>query len=726
MSKCDIIIPIYNAYDCVVKCLDSIIKNTDMKKYHIICINDASPDEKIKPMLKEYDKKYSFITYLDNKENLGFVGTVNRGMKYSKSDVILLNSDTEVTPNWLDRIVETAYKESGIATVTPLSNNATLVSAPIGLQPNDLPTNVTLDEYGKIVDDCAYNENIELPTAHGFCMFIKRSVLNEIGYFDEETFGKGYGEETDFSFRCLDYGYKNVLCDSVIIYHKEKQSFSSAREKLAAEHEEIINKRYPEYNHRIHLWCQNFPLHHINTNISYNTNLYNRKNILLILHDWNADASNAGGTSLHVLDIIKNLREDFNFHILTFSCGVYKLFSYFKDSENVLDLGTFESSGKLTRYNKEYKNMLNKVVKAFGIDFIHVHHMINHYFDIIDVIKENKLKSAISLHDLYSLCPTINMLYMREEFCLNTKRDCKKCLKDRFNLNNDIISSWRKEWNSYLKGFDNVFVPSNNTKELMEKFYKDIDFTVIEHGVELDRLYKNEKQPKEKFNIAFVGVCAPHKGGNVFADLVKNNKNKNIKYHLFGLNQVPVLEKNKKLINHGPYRRVELPKLLTENKIDLVCLISLCPETFSYTLTEVASAGIPVITFNIGAIADRVKKDNLGYIIDTTNNYLNLQKEIDKIIGNLQEYNSKIKSVNEYKIKTDTEMVSDYKKYYKIKLIEPNKELLRQIIKDHFKKNFSSFNSDDYYRIINSYKWRLVSKIKTPEFIRKIARKILR
>ena len=96
MKTIDIIVPIYNAYEFTEECIKSIIKNTDLNKHTLVLINDKSPDEKILPMLNKYkneneDKK---IVVLDNEKNMGFVRTVNKGMKYSKNDVILLNSDT--------------------------------------------------------------------------------------------------------------------------------------------------------------------------------------------------------------------------------------------------------------------------------------------------------------------------------------------------------------------------------------------------------------------------------------------------------------------------------------------------------------------------------------------------------------------------------------------------------------------------------------------------------
>ena len=146
-------------------------------------------------------------------------------MQYSKNDVLLLNSDTEVPKGWLKRIMECAYSDDTIATVTPLSNNATLASVPKIFTRNELPKNYTLKKMDELVQKCSVKDYPDIPTAHGFCMYIKREALEKVGFFDEKNFGKGYGEENDFSFRCFEFGYRNVLCDNVYVLHKESQSF---------------------------------------------------------------------------------------------------------------------------------------------------------------------------------------------------------------------------------------------------------------------------------------------------------------------------------------------------------------------------------------------------------------------------------------------------------------------------------------------------------------------
>ena len=137
----DIIIPIYNAFQYLADCINSVIRHTDLQKHTLLLINDKSTDPKVLPLLESVVAQHKGLNIhlINNPQNMGFVRTVNTGMQYSEHDVVLLNSDTEVTERWLDKIQHCAYSKPCVATVTPLSNNATLASVPDFLIENTLP-----------------------------------------------------------------------------------------------------------------------------------------------------------------------------------------------------------------------------------------------------------------------------------------------------------------------------------------------------------------------------------------------------------------------------------------------------------------------------------------------------------------------------------------------------------------------------------------------------------
>lgn len=738
MRKIDIIVPIYNAFEYTQECIKSVLKHTDLSLNRLVLINDKSPDEKILPMLLKYKSENSDknIEVVDNEENLGFVKTVNKGMLLSESDVILLNSDTEVTKNWIEKITACAYSNEYIATVTPLTNNGTIASVPNFGIDNELPKNMSLDEYSQMIENISAHRYPQLTTGNGFCLFIKRSVIDEIGVFDDETFGKGYGEENDFCYRALDYGYSHVLCDDTFIYHKGTQSFkkenlTASRAALIDKHMALLKAKYPLYVNKTDLFLAINPLKDIQENIDLNIALYKKKKILYLVNEWETDMVMTGGTSLHLKDIIlANNKNNIASLVLApdkFDLSRFKLYLY--TDSYAREIANYKTD--INQYSQiAYTNnccikMLENIFESFKIDILHVHHFLFHSFDAIDIAKKYNVYSVVTLHDLYMICPSINKVY-KDKYCeYDSSSNCKDCLKKRYGLGNDIIENWQKTCKNVLSKFDLRIVPSENTQKLFKAIYPELDFEVVEHGVEvIDVSCVKPVKANGCFNVAFVGAMAIHKGGNILKELKNKNVGKDIKIHLFGKSEIPALYKsNANYINHGPYSRGELPKLLIENGIDLVCIFATWPETYSYTLTECYMAHIPILTFDLGAVGDRVKKDGLGWTIEFTTDSDVIFSKIKDIKNNKTEYDKIKSSFDNYSFKKLESMQDYYESLYLKSFNETEKENnIYSFIE--YKSKIAEIELQQtmatYGHVINRYEqarhtliWRIAKKIKS-------------
>src|SRR5258708_29793178 len=146
-------------------------------------------------------------------------------MRASSRDVVLLNSDTIVTARWLDKRIDASISSGDIGTVTPLSNNATLCSVPRPFEENLIPTGFDVESFAELVERVAKRTYPRLPTGVGVCLFIRRALLDDIGYFDAERFGLGYGEENDFCMRALARGWLHIADDATFIGHAGHRSF---------------------------------------------------------------------------------------------------------------------------------------------------------------------------------------------------------------------------------------------------------------------------------------------------------------------------------------------------------------------------------------------------------------------------------------------------------------------------------------------------------------------
>lgn len=267
--------------------------------------------------------------------------------------------------------------------------------------------------------------------------------------------------------------------------------------------------------------------------------------------------------------------------------------------------------GQLNFHEQTYSTVLEKLFESFQFDVVHSHHFLFQTFDMVEIAKKYGAYLIVTLHDLYLLCPSINMVN-NGKFCSQINpEDCEKCFAEKHKINENVLDKWREKCYQMLQKVDKIIAPSENTKKLFLEAYPDLKIDVVEHGTKVDEV-ELKKQQKDTFDIAFVGAMEKHKGSEVLKELIAQNTNEKIKIHLFGKTFDEELEKNiQNYMYHGSYRRGELPQLLSDYQIDLVCLFPIWPETYSYTLTESYMAKIPVIAYNIGAIAERVKKDQL-------------------------------------------------------------------------------------------------------------------
>ena len=246
--KPTVVVPVYNAAPELSRCLDSLCATLPANTPVLVC-DDASPDPRVAALLDRFGSRHAGARVVRRRENRGFVGNVNAAFAETDGDIVLLNSDAVVTDGWLDAMLRCAASDSRIASVTPWSNNAEICSFPRFCENNPEP-----DSADAIVDaagSLGRPEYPELPTAVGFCMFLRRAALDAVGDFDQATFGRGYGEENDWCLRASGHGWRHVLCDDAYVIHAGGASFSAEGHSPGGENLRRLLARYPGYNERI-------------------------------------------------------------------------------------------------------------------------------------------------------------------------------------------------------------------------------------------------------------------------------------------------------------------------------------------------------------------------------------------------------------------------------------------------------------------------------------------
>jgi GT2 family glycosyltransferase len=248
----DVVVPVYRGLAETRRAIESVLASRQAAAFETVVVDDATPEPEIAAWLDGLAAQ-GRVTLLRNPANLGFVASVNRGMSHHPDrDVVLLNSDTEVANDWLDRLAACARSAPRVATVTPFSNNATICSYPFEGWQGEIPGTLGLAELDRIFAGVNAGRSVEIPTAVGFCMYIRREALAAFGLFDAERYGRGYGEENDFCMRAVKAGWKNLLAGDVFVFHEGSVSFSEERHAL----QQVAGKRlvevHPDYPARVH------------------------------------------------------------------------------------------------------------------------------------------------------------------------------------------------------------------------------------------------------------------------------------------------------------------------------------------------------------------------------------------------------------------------------------------------------------------------------------------
>ena len=246
-------IPVYGAADLFARCIRSVLAHTP-REVVVLVADDASPDPGIRALLEELDGDgllEHHVRYLRQPENLGFVANVNAAFAAAApADVAVLNSDCVVAADWLTELRAAAYTDTNVATATALANHATILSVPYRNQPiSDLPQHLDFDRAAAAVRMQSHRAYPRIPTAVGHCVWVRRDALDLVGEFDL-AFSPGYGEEVDFSQRCLLQGLVHVAADATLVLHRQGGTFGSdgAPNPVQAEHERILQQRYPYYD----------------------------------------------------------------------------------------------------------------------------------------------------------------------------------------------------------------------------------------------------------------------------------------------------------------------------------------------------------------------------------------------------------------------------------------------------------------------------------------------
>ena len=607
----DVVIPVHNAREATLRCIESVLRtaNQAWAQFDVIVVDDASSDVELKRALDVLFERGE-IKLIRNEVNLGFPSSVNRGMALNGDrDVVLLNSDTLVHGDWIDRLRRAALSDWKIATVTPFSNNGEICSYPTICQAASMPDLSALSELDGRAASANAGLSCTLPTAVGFCMYIRRQALDEVGNFDSESFEKGYGEENDFSLRAEAMGYRNLLAADVFVAHEGGSSFLESKEDLIRQGLGELKRRYPDYEESVHHFIANDPIRWLRQRIQAGYLAEGGKRaVLMVTHFW------GGGTERHVQELSASLEAE--------GTPVLILKS---NAEGRVELKRYrgpELSNLVFDLSSNFDELV-EVLRLVPVGHIHFHHLIGFDLVIRDLAETLGVTADVSIHDYFMICPRINMVNDSDAYCGSPEPEaCNACVRRNgselgFEVN---VEEWRAESLAFLQRARRVFVPSEDVVQRMHDQMPGVDWCLRPHpesegagvGVSL------EAEEGGPLRVAVIGAIGLHKGAAVLEECAMDAAKRDLPlhFHIIGYtDRDSALLSTGAVSIGGSYAEENLQSELIEARCQVAFLPSVWPETFCYTLSAAFEGQLYPVAFDLGAVAERIRAADFGELI---------------------------------------------------------------------------------------------------------------
>ncbi|MDY0046297.1 MAG: glycosyltransferase [Thauera propionica] len=655
-GRIDVIVPVYRGFDATCRCLNSVLSAPVLTPFELIVVDDASPEAGLSEWL-EGEAEAGQFTLVRNPVNVGFVGSVNRGMAlHPERDVVLLNSDTEVANDWLDRIMRCARGDPRIATVTPFSNNGTICSYPFDGWHGQVPGVLGLAGLDAIFARALAGRVVDLPTAVGFCMFIRRACMDEVGAFDEQAFGRGYGEENDFSLRAAKAGWRNVLCADTFVFHQGSVSFGGERTELAPKAAAALLSLHPDYDQRVGAFLADDPLRglraavdlarvalegdeaeavfserrlewrmrHPASRVPLPDGVDAGPVILHVCHNW-------GGGTLRWIEDFAGARRDCRHLLIRMGARGNALGAFVELAEVG---GACLMRWSLTRpiettatAHPEYARILGAIVDGFGVAQVIVSSLVGHSLDVFDTGRP----TLVVMHDFHPFCPAMFAWFDGPCVSCNEGRlaDCLE--RNPHNVLRGACEpvqrlALRQAYGRCLaRETVEIAAPSRSFHTryaLLFPVLRDKRWHLIPHGIDAalrpgPSCRPVLPRPRERWlRLIIPGRLLPHKGVDLLL-AIADELSEFADVLLLGAGEGGAAfaqRPNVQIIDH--YEREDLAKHVDVFGADVALLLSTVAESFSYTLSEMWALGLPVVATRLGAFEERIEHGETGLLAD--------------------------------------------------------------------------------------------------------------
>lgn len=626
-----IIVPIHGGKPFLTPLVRTLVETVE-PRHRIILVDDASPDRAIAAHLVALATALDHVSVVLKPCNEGYPRAVAAGMEVAdrvnpNGHVVLLNTDVEVPPGWLERLVGPLQRMPWIASATPLTNAGTICGFPAMPMDNEPFLAAAVTEIDAAFAALAEVPPVDLPTGVGFCMALNRRALRTIGGFDLEAFGRGYGEEVDWCRRAQRHGFVNVAVPNLYVHHHHGGSFpTEEKERRIRASGATISARYPEFDAEVQDFIRADPLRPLRAAaVAVVLGRIGRPRAVLLL-----DHAGGGGGALFRSREVARLKAAGNAVVLVRPARV----PVPGMPEAPLDIELLHGPVAV-RFPANALSDLAALVRELPLAEIVVNSLVGHPdgVAIMAFLRALRAERGVPLrlyhHDYFPVCPSLNLIGADDRYCgVPAAERCRACAAVNPHMRRPEgavtapapdLDAHRRGWQALFDAADRHVVFSRASLAVLRRAFAidDARVRVLPHlaeHVEV-RPLPPPPPPVPVARVAIVGGIGVAKGSRVLEAMVGLAAAHRLPlvFELFGNIDRPL--RSPHIHDNGGYEPERLAGMLAARGCHAVFVPSVWPETHCYVVDEVVGLGLPVGAFDIGAPAERLRHWPNGFVV---------------------------------------------------------------------------------------------------------------
>lgn len=618
-----VVVPVYRDRAATLACLDAVFATVPAGTT-IFVVDDATPEPDLAAALDRLARA-GRVRLLRHARNRGFPQAANTGLREAAAlrggpDVVLLNSDTLPAPGWLDVLRRVVHASGDIGTASPLSNDATILTYPDPNKPAPPPAD--LAALGTLAARVHPATAVDIPTAVGFCMYIRRECLAATGLLRADVFAQGYGEENDFSIRARHLGWRHVAVPGAFVAHLGGRSFGTAQAALLARNLDVLERLHPGYAALIAVWQSRDPLAPARRALDaarWAAVRDSRPAVLLLTHDHQGGVERAVRVRCAALEAA-GLRPIVLRPVVDLSGSEAATERRYLPGLCAVSDGADSTFPNLHFIIPAELGELADLLRAARPVRTEVHHRLGHHPAMLTLPHLLGIPYEVCVHDYALFCPRVSLVGGDGRYCGEPDvAVCAGCVADAGNeLEEDITpTELRARSAAELAAAARVVVPSADAATRLRRHFPAVRPVVEPHEDDAD-LPPLRPPPPPPRRIGVLGAIGVPKGFEVLLGCARDAAQRDLPltFTVIGHthDDARALATGRIFVT-GPYRPADLPALLRTAQVDFVFLPSIWPETWCYALGEAFRAGLAVAAFDIGAQAERIRATGRGWLL---------------------------------------------------------------------------------------------------------------